>query len=303
MIVLNIFMKHFLLPILFCLLASKGIAQDSTSLIIPTGPGGTYHKIALELAPVLSKIINETVIVESRPGGNGLVAARHIAENKSNNISFLIGNVLLDAPQINQVTDIKPVLDLGIVPSGIFAKKDLDLKSFKDLINSPPKASVSYGVVNGSSGLSYMKGLSEFAKGKVELVEILYKSGGNVITDVVGGHLDVGVAGVPALAALAGNPRINVLAVLSDKRSKLLPDVPTVFEENIRFKNDFLGFTQLVLWASPGTSADVIAKIQNEFSRWARTPEGTRFLDKLDLSPTMKNLTTPEAAIKKITNQ
>lgn len=291
------------LILIFAFFLSAANAQDSTTLVIPTGPGGTYHKIALDLAPVLSKIINETVVVDSRPGGNGLVAARHVAENRSNNVSFLLSNVLIDTNQINQLTDIKPVLDLGIVPLGILVKSDLGVKSFRELINSPPKASISYGVPNGSAQISYMKGMAAFAKNKVELVEVLYKSGGNVVTDVVGGHIDMGVAGVPALAALAANPRITVLAILSDKRSKLLPDVPTVFEENIRFKNDYAGFTQLVLWASPNASAELVAKVQTEFSRWIRTSEGTQFLDKLDLSPSMKNLTLPDAAIKRIVNQ
>jgi tripartite-type tricarboxylate transporter receptor subunit TctC len=288
----------FIIALFFTLVTLTVSARDTVTLVIPTGPGGLNHKYALELEPVFSKLLDKTVVIDFKPGANGLVAAQHVADSKSKELVFL-----LSAPQasltVDQLNDIKPVLDLGHVPTVLVARSNLGVSTLKELVTKPPIDKIAYGVPNGAAQVYYMKGLAEISKSKVELFEVPYKSGSAVLTDVAGGHLDTGISSVLGALPFKQDNKLVVLAVLADKRSTLMPDVPTAREQGVQFDRDFVGFTNLILWANP--NAD-ISKFQKDFALWAKTDEARELFKKIDLGINYKTLTTPDTTLKKILN-
>jgi hypothetical protein len=282
--------KYFLICITFI---SFSIYAQTTALIIPAGPGGLYHKYASEFTLVLSSILKRNVILEFHPGAQGLVGAQILADNKKSDISLMFGTV---QPEffIGQQQNIIPLLYLGIAPTALVASNKLDARNIKELVSSKRKLNV--GIAHGSSQLLWIRKLVE-QNPNLDINEIPYKSGNGVLVDVANGNLDLGIASVVGAESLIQAGKVKALAVLSNRRSTLLPQVPTAFEQGIPFDT---GFAHLFLWASPGVSPDKISAIQREFALWAQTKEAQHIFEKIDLGFDLKNATQPLSMINKI---
>lgn len=266
---------------------------NPVALIVPTGPGGLNHKYALELEPILSKLLDRPVVIEFRPGGQGLVGAQTLAANKTPSLTLMIGAVQQDFA-INQLTDIVPVLDLGIAPTVVIARPSLGITSLSQLTKMP--SSYTIGIPNGAAQLYWVREFSKNNK-NILLTEVPYKSGAAVLTDVAGGHVDIGIASAIGAAPLANDGKVVVLATLSTKRSSLLPQSKTPREQGIHYSRDSIGFSHMFIWANPGADPIVIAKLQRQFAQWASTAEATELFNKIDLGVDAKNSSRPEVAL------
>lgn len=263
------------------------------ALIVPTGPGGLNHKYALELEPILSKLLDQQIVIEFHPGAQGLVGAQALASNKTSSLSLMIGAVQQDFA-LNQLTDIVPVLDLGIAPTVVIAKPSLGITSLSQLTKTPGDYTI--GIPNGAAQLHWVREFSKNYK-NIGLTEVPYKSGAAVLTDVAGGHVDIGIASAIGAAPLANDGKVVVLATLSAKRSSLLPQSRTPGEQGIRYARDTIGFSHMFIWANPGADPAVVAKLQRQFSQWAATAEATELFNKIDLGVDAKNSGRPEVAL------
>jgi tripartite-type tricarboxylate transporter receptor subunit TctC len=267
---------------------------DTVPLIIQTGPGGLNHKYALELEPVLTKILDAPVIIEFKPGGQGIVGARALASNKNSSMSLMLGAVQQDFA-IDQTKDIVPVLDLGIAPTVLIAKPSLGISSLSQLTKT--SRSYTVGIPNGAAQLYWVR---EFAKNykNLNLIEVPYKSGAAVITDVIGGHVDIGIASAIGAAPLIQENKVIVLATLSTKRSTLIPIVPTAKEQGIVYKKDTVGFSHMYIWANPGASVESIQKLKSSFYQWANTREAIDLFQRIDLGVDIQVVAKPELSLQ-----
>lgn len=292
----NLIMNNTLLRIIASTLlwCSFGLSYaNPVALIVPTGPGGLNHKYALELEPILSKLLEQPVVIEFRPGGQGLVGAQTLAANKTPSLTLMLGAVQQDFA-INQLTDIVPVLDLGIAPTVVIAKPSLGITSLAQLTKMP--SSYTIGIPNGAAQLHWVREFSKNYK-NISLTEVPYKSGAAVLTDVAGGHVDIGIASAIGAAPLANDGKVVVLATLSAKRSSLLPQSKTPREQGIQYSRDNIGFSHMFIWANPGADPVAIAKFQRKFVQWALTTEATELFNKIDLSVDAKNSGRPELSL------
>lgn len=275
-------------------LAMASSYAEPVPLIIQTGPGGLNHKYALELEPVLSKILKETVIIEFRPGGQGLVGAQALASNKSPSLTLMLGAAQQEFA-IDQLRDIVPVLDLGIAPTVIIAKPGLGITSLSQL--SRAKGNYTIGIPNGAAQLYWVK---EFVKNhkNLTLVEVPYKSGAAVLTDIAGGHVDLGIASAIGAAPLIQDGKVVALATLSTKRSSLIPAVGTPRDQGIQYTGDSIGFSHMFVWANPGAPAETIQNLKTGFQSWANSAEGQEMFRKIDLGVNLPNVARPEIVLR-----
>lgn len=282
--------KYFLICFQFI---SFSIYAQTTALIVPSGAGGLYHKYALEFTPVLSSILKKNVVLEFHPGAQGLVAAQALIDNKRSDISLMLGAVQPEFV-IDQQRDIVPILYLGVAPVALVASNRLDVRNIKELVSGTRKLNL--GAAYSSSQLFWTRQLVE-QNPNLDINEVFYKSGGAVVMDVANGNLDLGIVSVVGAEPLIQAGKVKALAVLSNRRSTLLPQVPTAFEQGIPFDT---GFAHLFLWASPGVSPDKISTIQREFVLWAQTKEAQVIFEKIDLGFNLKNATQPLFMMNKI---
>ena len=273
-------------------LSAFTIHAETIPLIIQTGPGGLNHKYALELEPVLSKILDTPVVIEFKPGGQGLVGAQALASSK--NLSLMLGAVQQEFA-LDQIKDITPVLDLGVAPTVIIAKPSARITSLSQLTKTPGDYTI--GIPNGAAQLYWVREFSKHYK-NLNLTEVPYKSGAAVLTDVAGGHVDLGIASAIGAAPLIQDGKVVVLATLSTKRSTLIPSSPTPREQGIRYQNDNIGFSHMFVWANPNASAESIQKLKSGFQQWANTAEAQDFFKRIDLGMNPNTTTAPEIALR-----
>ena len=285
----NIF-KYFLI---WFACTSVSTYSQITPLIVPTGPGGLYHKYAFEFSPSLSTILKKNIVIEFHPGAQGLVGAQVLADNKKSDISLMLSAAQPEF-SINQQKDIIPLLYLGVAPTVLVSSNTLEVRSVKDLINTTKKLNI--GIVNGSSQLFWIRQLVQ-QNPNLDINEIPYKSGNGLIIDVANGNLDLGIVSVVGAEPLIQDNRVRALAVLSNRRSTLLPSVPTTIEQGARFDT---GFAHLFVWASPGITSDKILEIQKQFKQWTQTKEAQSIIEKLDLGFDPEHSTQPMTVMTKI---
>lgn len=281
-----------------CLAVTVAHSQNTTTLTLSTGPGGQMTATALALQPLLSKWTDQNIVLDYKPGGNGMIAAREVSKSTQPE-QFLLGMVQYVDFDLNQATEIVPVFEVGTLTLFLITGKQIS--SFKSVLDQPTKKTYSYGIVNGNSITKYVRGLFKTisdANSNIAFVEVPYKSAGQLMLDTAGGHVDFAVTALSAFKGVEGN-KITPLLALGNARSEALPSVPTPQDLKIRFPEEDSIF-RMFLWASPKTPAETVERIQKNYLNFLRSPDSTEFFTKLNFSaPSLSTATKPAATINK----
>jgi tripartite-type tricarboxylate transporter receptor subunit TctC len=245
-------------------------------LVVPFAPGGSSDIVARSLAAELSKTIGANVIVESKPGGAGIIAMQEVA-NSTDEHSFILGHTgtLAVNPYIfpklpyDTARDFAPVTLLTKVPSLYVVHPDLparNLKEFIALCKAKP-GQMNYGSAgNGSAGhlaFEYLKMVSN-----TFVVHVPYRGTGPMVTDLMAGRLQASAIGAAAILQFVKLGKLRCIATGTPQRLAQLPDVPTVAEQG------YPGFdmTQWYGLLAPAKwSKEHVAKLETESIKALKT--------------------------------
>ena len=246
-------------------------------LIVCYPPGGVTDVIARLLAQPLSEALGQSIVVENKPGANGVIGSEIVAGSAPDGYTLLMyvdGNTVLPSIMrkmpFEPLKAFAPITVLGRGSHVIVAHPTLPVRSLGEVIAYARKhpGELSYA----SPGLASPQSLSLEAIKKasgIDIVHIPYKGGGQAIADVASGQVKLGVLGMaPALSHIRSGALV-ALAVTGANRSPLLPDVPTVAEAALP------GF-ETVQWqgmaAPAGTSPQIVGRLHDELVRIMATP-------------------------------
>lgn len=273
-------------------------AQPTTSLVIPSGVGGVVHRYANELAPAFSKMLGSTVVLDFKPGGAGIVAAKHVADKSGPDITLLIGAAhRWDDPNFTQL-DNKPIAFLGVVPGLVISKPNENYKDYKQFLEYARKNKASFGVVSASANQPLFKKIHR--REQVELIEVPYKSGGAVTVDVLGGHIDAGATVADAVAQMVLEGKLTGLAVYADERSSFLPHVPTLKELGLSAKDDFKYYNNYFLWVNKSADPDKVKQFTQQLYEFLQSKEAEAIMKKIDVRFGNRSFRNPETTLKNI---
>ena len=248
-------------------------------------PGGGSDIMARLVAKQLHEALGRPFIVDNRPGAGGTIAMTIAANAAPDGYTLLIvsGSALVNAAYISKVSfDLikayKPVIQFTSGPYLFVVHPSVKAQSIKELIDlaKARPGQLNYGS-SGTGSFAHLGGELFKHLAGVDLVHVPFKGSGAMLTDLVGGHIQVGI-----LSAISGMPhmrsgKLRALAVTSQTRSPLMPDLPTVTESGIRgFSID--GWYGMV--APAGTPAGIVGKLNGEVARSLKTPAVTAFLAK-----------------------
>jgi tripartite-type tricarboxylate transporter receptor subunit TctC len=238
--------------------------------LVPFAPGGTSEIVARSVAAELSKQLGQTVFVENKPGGAGVVAMSEAAKATPDGHTIILGHVgtLAVNPYMlaNQPYDVNkdflPVTLLAKVPNVFVIHPDVPAKNFREFVAhvkaNPGK--LSYGSAgNASAGhlaMEYLKLVTG-----MYITHIPYRGTGPQLTDLLAGRTQASSAGMPALGAQIRAGRLRPIAVGTQQRISALPDVPTVQEMGYK---DFETSQWYGILAPAGTPPDVVKRLQEE---------------------------------------
>jgi tripartite-type tricarboxylate transporter receptor subunit TctC len=259
------------------------------TIIVAYAPGSSSDVFGRYLADSLSKLWKQSVVVENRPGAGGSIGTAHVTKSRPDGHTFLISSNTFTTNAAAQrnlpydpLKDLQPVSMIARGQMGVVTGSRIAMPTLADVAQQGKAQKLFYGTNGpGSAPTFATELLAERLGVKLEMVN--YKGAVDALVDIGGGRLDVYVGAVTTLMPAILNKTAVPVAVLSDVRSKALPEVPTVAEAG------FPG-AEFDLWwgvfTASGTPSAVAAKINEGIQIVTTTPEGVAFLAKNDTSPT-----------------
>lgn len=225
------------------LLLAVGIASGATAqprnitLVVPFPPGGSADVVGRLLAENM-RPRGYTVAVENRSGAGGVIGTAVVARGPADGSMMLVGQIgsqllswaLNPNPGYNALTAFEPVALLGFVPTIFVVRDNLPVRTLQDFVayaRSQP-APLAYGSAGPGTSTHITVEMLRVAAG-IELTHIPYRGIAPALQDLVGGRIAAMTGEAPGLLPQIGNGA-RALAVLSNTRSPVVPDVPTAAE-------------------------------------------------------------------------
>lgn len=206
-------------------------------LIVPNPPGGGPDFIARLMAPRLSEVIKQNVLVDNRSSNNGIVGAEAAARGAPDGSSMIIGNsgthainaTLYRKLPYDPVRDFLPVSEIASPALVLVTHPSVPAKNLKELIalarKSPGKLNMA---VAGATG--EIAGNAMMLAARVDMKNIPYKGGAPATIAILSGESDMTFTNYVAVAKHIENGRLRILGISSAKRSPHVPNVPTIAE-------------------------------------------------------------------------
>ena len=206
---------------------------------MPFPPAGPPDLLGRAIADHLSKTWDQPVIVENRPGANGVVATQFVAGAEPDGYTLMVGSVATHAmnralrPDLpfDTLTDFAPVTQIGFTPMLITAHPSLGIITVPELVEKAKAepGSITYASVGQGSAAHLAAELLQQAAG-IELVHVPYEGIAQASLDIISGQVNLGFSNVVNLLPYVQDKSTNALAVTGTERASVLPDVPTLAE-------------------------------------------------------------------------
>jgi tripartite-type tricarboxylate transporter receptor subunit TctC len=255
------------------------------TLVVPFPAGGNADVLARALAPELSEKLGQQVIVDNRTGASGNIGGAAVAKAAPDGYTFMFGTtgpiattkLLSKTPPYDPEKDLAPVILVAKAPLIVAAYPGFPAKDLKELIAYAKQnpGTVNAGTPgNGSLGQLASELLQQHAG--IKMTHVPYRGSAPVMTDLIGGQLNVSFDFMPTYIPLVNDGKVRPLAVTSRTRVPSLPNVMTVQEAG------FAGFEAtgwFAIVAPAGTPADAIAKVNTITNTWLNSPKGKAVLD------------------------
>ncbi|TMS58277.1 tripartite tricarboxylate transporter substrate binding protein [Imbroritus primus] len=219
--------------------ASPGYPDKPIRIVVPFPPGGITDQLAREVSHSLSKRLQQTVIVDNRPGAGGNIGAAAVARAPGDGYTLLFGTFgtlpvnksLYEKPGYDPLKDFAPVAGVAYLPNVLLVHPDVPARNVAELIALAKKSpgQLTYGSFgNGSS--AHLAGELFAHMAGISITHVPYKGSPASMTDLVGGRLTMMFDSIPTALPIAREGRARALAVTMAARSEQLPNVPTLAE-------------------------------------------------------------------------
>jgi tripartite-type tricarboxylate transporter receptor subunit TctC len=267
-----------------------GESGPLTKVIFPFAAGGGGDTLCRILAQQVGQLLDRTVIVENRTGGDGLIGIKSVKNASPDGTTILVTTgptmyllpMVETEPSFDTARDFIPVSLLARFEFGVVAGPAADAKDFKQFVAwlkaNPGKAT--FGVPSNGT-------ISHFAGTRLEQVlgipmtRVPYRGSAPIINDLVGGHLPFGITTIADAIPQHRAGGVKILAVSSAERSPFLPDVPTLRESGI----DLVADAWYGMWLPTGSSQEFAGKLSGAATAALAKPEARGKLLTIGLIP------------------
>jgi tripartite-type tricarboxylate transporter receptor subunit TctC len=278
-------------------LSLSAIAEDAlgesgplTKLIFPFAAGGGGDTLCRILAQHLGHLLDRTVIVENRTGGDGLIGIKSVRNASPDGTTILVTTgptmyllpMVETEPSFDTARDFVPVSLLARFEFGVVVGSAVDAKDFKEFVAwlkaNPGKAT--FGVPSNGTIPHFTGSRLEEVLG-ISMTRVPYRGSAPIINDLVGGHLPFGIVTIADAIPQHRAGRVRILAVSSAARSPFLPDVPTLKENGIELVAD----AWYGMWLPAGSSPEFARQLSTAVATALAKPEARERLLAIGLIP------------------
>lgn len=272
-------------------------------IVVPYSAGGGTDIIARHLAQRLQPRLGQTVLVENRPGADGVIGTDAVVKSAPDGSSFvlvvashLINPLVIAKMPYDTYKDMIGVTMVAESPLVFVTHVDVPAKNARELAELLRKtpAKYSYG---SSENMTRLVGAMFVQGERLDAVHVPYKGGGPLMTDVAGGVTTMGVTSVLSAKQLMTAGKLKALGITGTKRSPALPDVPTMVE--LGYPNFADVRTTYSLFAPAATPRDVLERMQKEVTAVIHMPEMVDILAAQAASPVGNSVTDFNEQVKR----
>ena len=237
------------------------------TLVVPFAAGGSPDVVARILAPRLSELLGQQVIVENVGGAAGTNGVSRVARAAPDGYQFVLGTVsthainqtLFKNPPYNAISDFAPVILVAEIPLILITRKDLPASNLEEFIAyvKQNSAKMQYGSV-GTGSINHLSCALLNASLNINVVHVPYRGGGQAIQDLISGRIDFQCPLTPvAVPQIEGN-QVKAIAILTKTRSPIFPNLATAHEQGA---TNFEAVSWFAFFFPKGTPDSIVQKL------------------------------------------
>jgi tripartite-type tricarboxylate transporter receptor subunit TctC len=269
------------------LVAQAGAAypEKPVTIIVPFPPGGSTDMVARAIAPKLQASLGQPFVIDNRAGATGAIGATAVKNAAPDGYTFLVASIGVYAinPFIQKKLQYDPVKDLDPItvavraPNVLVANPNFPANSVPELIALLKKTPGKITFASSGAGSSdHLTAALFWQQTGTDGIHVPYKGGAPAITDLLAGHADVSFQNINAVISHIKAGKLKVLAVTGDKRSPLLPNVPTLTEAGVKGADVF---SWQAIAGPKGMPADVKQKLHAAIVAALNDPENRKRME------------------------
>jgi tripartite-type tricarboxylate transporter receptor subunit TctC len=244
------------------------------TLLVAFPPGSISDYVARVIAHDLSSTLGQTVIVENKPGGGGAIATVAVAKAPADGYDLLMTAIgpavlrpLIDSKlQYDTVADFTPIILIGDTPNVFVTSPTSRFGNVRDIVayasQNPGKLTIGHP---GPGTMGHLAALLFATEAHISANFISYQGSASIVSDLVGGHIDVGSIAYGGSASAA-----RLLAVTTDERPSFLPDIPTMRESNLP---NVSASTWHAIFAPAGLAPEAVSMLNKALNALLDKPE------------------------------
>ena len=248
-------------------------------MIIGFPPGGGTDIVGRIVAQKLSEVLGQQVLPDNRGGASGQIAAELTAKATPDGYTVMMAHIaavsilpsLLAKLPYDAQRDFAPISLVAIGPNLLVVHPSVPARSVKELVAlAKTRPGQLHYASPGAGTVQHLAAELFKLQARVDMLHVPYKVSGQSIVDLIAGNVHLNFDSVPPVLPHVRSGRLRALAVTSQKRFSILPDIPTVTEGGVS------GFDMSTWWglvAPSAVSKDIIGRLQNETVKLLRQPD------------------------------
>jgi tripartite-type tricarboxylate transporter receptor subunit TctC len=266
-----------LIGLLVAALVALGVPQASAQqfpsqpvrMVVPFPPGGGTDILVRLIQDKYAARLGQPIVVDNRPGASGNIGAALVAKSKPDGYTLLVQATIVGIyPSVFANLGYDPIADFSWVggvaesPAVVVVNPNSKYKTIGDLMADAKARPKQLNFASAGVGAPQHLATERLAKlNNVAFTHVPYKGSATAITDLMSGVLDFGTLSMSSVLPLIQDGKLRALAVASESRTKILPNVPTIKESGF---GDVSGTVRFIVGAPAGTPDDVVQKLSRD---------------------------------------
>lgn len=283
---------------------ADGYPNKRITFVVPYPAGGATDVSARLLANKLSEVFKQSIVIENKSGGGGVIGNDYVAKSAPDGYTVLVAiTQIIQAPSLfsklpyDVFKDLAPVTQVAISPIVLTVPDAQPMKSVKELIDTVKAEPGKYAYGSfGNATTSHLYGELLKKNSGIDMAHVPYRGAAPLLNDLLGNQVTAAfidfTTGGPQLAA----GKIRALAVGGEQRKAKLPDTPTLAE--LGYKG-FEAEGWVGVFVPAATPKDIVTKLSAELAKIIASPEGVAGLQAVNLVPVGGTAEAFEATLKR----
>ncbi len=259
------------------------------TVVVPFTAGTTSDVIARAVFEKVGSALGQQFVIDNRGGAGGNIGAAMVAKAAPDGYTLLLattGPAATNKLMYKNLTfdpqkDLVPIALIGKAPILVVARPEAPVRDLKGLVEyakaNPDKLNIGFP---GNGTLGHITGVLLQQRADVKFGQVQYRGSAPIMTDLLGGHIDVAMDSMAAYVPNVKEGKLRALAIAGGKRWSGLPDVPTASESGLP---GFEASVWYVVMAPAGTPREIVAKLNGEVNAYLKTPQAIEMFDKLGI--------------------